>query len=124
MRPIVSTCSLLVCLCFPCLAGAADKPLFMAAGDGSGLFATESGGEELEMFALHGGAVIIGLSLLFLAYWTAKKGSAKVRAVILALLGIGLIVGSILYGQIRLNQIEEKYKKKREDDRQKQGQRL
>jgi hypothetical protein len=73
----------------------------------------EQGGEELEAFALQGGAVLLGLLLFFLTFRTMSKGSAKLLPIILALLGIGVMVGGILYGQICLKQIDEEYKERR-----------
>src|SRR5262249_38248212 len=103
MKSIAAAASLLACLSGTSLLVAADKPLVAAAGDGSGriatAFATESGGEELEAFALQAGAVILGLLLLILAYRTARKGPARLRAVLLVLVGVGLMAGGILYGQ-------------------------
>jgi hypothetical protein len=68
--------------------------------------------------------VLFGLLWLVLAFWALRKkmklgeqnkpgASAKILPAVFALLGIGLIVGGVIYGQTRLKQIDEEYATKR-----------
>jgi hypothetical protein len=112
---------------------AADWPLVLADGRGSVLigpvFALEQGQDEIEAIALAAGVALFGLLLSIVggviyaltrmkrlgedSEQTRPAASRKILPAVLALLGIGFIVGAVIFGQVRLIQIDAAYATKR-----------